>query len=182
MSKYALKTCIKRSKGKIAKLIVGQSGFLEGQLLLYLATRCRDLAHVKVMGDTLAEVAVVEMARVAENLKNLVLGCSTSVSAIAEVISQCDKLESLECTNIIANVPVSWNLEKPMGLRRLVLASNNNPAFLHLCLVSLMFPWACSHSNTVCFVAKIIRPVAEIGRIGTHGLGRSPSPTRFLHH
>lgn len=82
----------------------------------------------------------MEMAKVAGNLKTLALGCRTSMSAIAEVISQCDNLESFECLAVTANVPALWNESKPMRLRRLVLAATEYSSFQSVRLVRFGLP------------------------------------------
>lgn len=136
VSKYALKTCVSRSRGNITKLVVNRLNFAEGEPLVYLAKRCKDLSYVQVMGGSFWSLSIVEMAKATDNLKTLVLSCSTSMSAIADIINQCNKLESLECTAVTANRPALWNACKPMSLRRLLLASANSSLIENVGLVS----------------------------------------------
>lgn len=77
----------------------------------------------------------MEMAKAAENLRTLILNCSTSMSVVSNVINQCEKLESLECTDVVAYTPAVWDPRKPMRLRRLLLTSANGSAFQHVGLV-----------------------------------------------
>lgn len=103
---------------------------------MYLATRCKDLSYVQIMGGSFGSLSIVEMAKATENLKTLVLGCLTTMSAVVDVINQCDRLESLECAAVTANTPALWDACKPMGLRRLLLASANNSLIENVHLVS----------------------------------------------
>lgn len=94
---------------------------------------------MEIMGSAFASFSIAEMTKVSGNLKTLVLGCSTSMSAVVGVINQCDRLESLECTDVIADATALWNPERPKSLRRLLLASKGS-TLLQLCLVSFDTP------------------------------------------
>lgn len=182
VSKYALKTCVSRSKGNITKLVVNRLNFAEGEPLVYLAARCKYLSYVQIMGGSFGSLSIVEMAKATENLKTLVLSCSTSMSAIADVINQCDKLESLECTAVTANTPALWNACKPMSLRRLLLASANNSLIENVRLVSfgLSYRVKIFSLTALSSAARIIGATTENSRIGAPGLGGKSRSTGFL--
>lgn len=136
---------------------------------------------MEIMEGAFARFSIVEMAKVSGNLKTLVLGCSTSMSAVVEVINRCDRLESLECTDVIANVTALWDPERPKSLRRLLLAAKGS-TLLQLRLVSFETPINSCISLTVVYVpVKIIRTIARIARVGTPRLDWTPPPTGFLH-
>lgn len=131
------------------------------------------------MGGAFGGVSIVEMAKAIENLKTLVLSCLTSMSAIADIINRCGKLESLECTAVAANVPALWNARKPMGLRRLLLASANNSSIENVRLVSFGISYRVNVSSLTVLspAARVTRTNTEDSRIGALGLGGTPHPT-----
>lgn len=131
------------------------------------------------MGGAFGSVSIVEMAKAIENLKTLVLSCSTSMSAIADIINHCGKLETLECTAVAANVPALWNERKPMGLRRLLLASANNSSIENVRLVSFGISYQVNIFSLTALspAARVTGTDTEDSRIGAPGLGGTPHPT-----
>jgi hypothetical protein len=96
-----MKSCIRRSKGTIHKIILNQMATTELRTVQYLISRCAKLEYLE-MSRGFISATITESLHLAKNLTTLLLNdkCEVTAYAVAYVLEKCPQLRSASFRNV----------------------------------------------------------------------------------
>ncbi|KAI5785946.1 hypothetical protein EDC01DRAFT_198004 [Geopyxis carbonaria] len=139
VSKHTIKTYLKRSRGLVKFLFLRKMAFSDSETLVYIISRCKMLEDMVISNCHFLSSGIVQLPKIAKNLKNLDLGCAADMGVAINILQNAQSLEGLQCHNleITQRSYVNEKLEA-VNLKRLKLAWTVGSSSVHFSLFTTL--------------------------------------------